>query len=238
MLETLHKHTQVEFTESNAYAITEWCIKNANEYFNSQLIQVVEGLTDNANIKLYKSNHRVFKQEDWRYGRFRFINELDHYSLELRIIVQSQGGVKPAAGFAYNYPNGLSVISHRTINDLIVIANNLGFKCTYNTNLMLDWSYNKNQNIMLENGKILMNVKAFLNGNLHIKFNQNFIRKLNVEFGRLKGWLRNKEDASEELEISEKQAAECFNSNLQLVKENQIKYLGFSSLIEDKVVRH
>lgn len=238
MLQTLHKHTQVEFTESNAYAITEWCIKNANGYFNSQLIHVVENLTGNANIKLYKSNQRVFKDEDWRYGRAGFIKGLSRYSLELRIIAQWQGGIKPVDGFDFDYPNGLSNIAHTTLNDLIVVANNLGFKCTENTNMMLDWSNNKNQNIMLENGKTLMNVKAFLNGNLHIKFNQDFIRKLNVEFGRLKGWLRSKEDAIKELGITEDQAAKCFNSNLQLAKDTHIKSLGFVPVNEGKAVKH
>lgn len=238
MLQTLHKHTQVEFTESNAYAITEWCIKNANGYFNSQLIHVVENLTGNANIKLYKSNQRVFKDEGWRYGRSEFIKGVGQYSLELRVIAQWQGGVKPAGGFGFDYPNGLSNIAHTTLNDLIVVANNLGFKCTENTNRMLDWSDNKNQNIMLENGKTLMNVKAFLNGNLHIKFNQDFIRKLNVEFGRLKGWLRSKEDAVEELGISENHAAKWFNSNLQLEKETHIKALGFVPVNEEETTKH
>ena len=238
MLQTLHKHTQVEFTESNAYAITEWCIKNANGYFNSQLIHVVENLTGNANIKLYKSNQRVFKDEGWRYGRAEFIKGLGQYSLELRIIAQRQGGIKSVGGFGFDYPNGLSNIAHTTVNDLVVVANNLGFKCTENTNMMLDWSDNKNQNIILENGKTLMNVKAFLNGNLHIKFNQDFIRKLNIEFGRLKGWLRNKEDAVEELGISEDQAAKCFNSNLQLAKDTHIKSLGFISVNEDVATKH
>jgi hypothetical protein len=187
---------------------------------------------------LYKSNQRVFKDEDWRYGRAGFIKGLSRYSLELRIIAQWQGGIKPVDGFDFDYPNGLSNIAHTTLNDLIVVANNLGFKCTENTNMMLDWSNNKNQNIMLENGKTLMNVKAFLNGNLHIKFNQDFIRKLNVEFGRLKGWLRSKEDAIKELGITEDQAAKCFNSNLQLAKDTHIKSLGFVPVNEGKAVKH
>jgi hypothetical protein len=64
--------------------------------------------------------------------------------------------------------------------------------------------------------KQLMQAKAFLNGNLHIKFSQDFIRKLNVEFGRLKGWLTNHVQASEELNIPVEQTERFFESNLRL----------------------
>ena len=58
MLKRLHEHTQVEFTEQNAYAITGWCVKNANKYFDSQLVCMMEYITGEANTILYKSNDR------------------------------------------------------------------------------------------------------------------------------------------------------------------------------------
>jgi hypothetical protein len=46
---------------------------------------------------------------------------------------------------------------------------------------------------------MLMDVRAFQNGNLHIRLNQQFALALNVEMGRLKGWLRTAAEATEEL---------------------------------------
>lgn len=63
-------------------------------------------------------------------------------------------------------------------------------------------------------GKLLFDVKGFKNRNLHIRFNQKFILAMNVEYGRLKGWLKNGAQAAEELNSPE--AAELFKSNLQL----------------------
>lgn len=187
MLNKLYEHTQVEFTEANAYAITGWCIKNANIYFNSQLIHAVEKLVNNCNITAYKSNERTFKTENWRYGRYEEMKSINRYALDLRCIVTGQGGVNGGSYRSYEYPNGLHQTASSTINDLIVIANNLGFSCCQNTNQMMEWSKNRNQNIIADDGQVLMNVKAFLNGNLHIKFNQKLIKKINVEFGRVNG---------------------------------------------------
>jgi hypothetical protein len=59
ILNKLTAHTSIDFTESNIYAVTIWVIKNANKYFDSQLVDLVEKMIDKANITLYKS--RAFK---------------------------------------------------------------------------------------------------------------------------------------------------------------------------------
>ena len=46
---------------------------------------------------------------------------------------------------------------------------------------------------------VLMEVRAFLNGNLHIKFNQDVIKAMNVEVGRLLGWVHNEQHAAYEM---------------------------------------
>jgi hypothetical protein len=63
-------------------------------------------------------------------------------------------------------------------------------------------------------GEELFEVKAFKNGNTHIRLNQRFALALNVEYGRLKGWLKTANEAVEEL--GEVEAADFFKSNLQL----------------------
>jgi hypothetical protein len=48
LLSTLREKTSVDFTPSNAYAITIWAIKNANGYFDRQLIKVFENMLEHA----------------------------------------------------------------------------------------------------------------------------------------------------------------------------------------------
>ena len=61
-----------------------------------------------------------------------------------------------------------------------------------------------------------MKVRAFKNGNLHIHFNQAFMCRLNVEFGRLKGWLKDSHQAAVETGFSMEDCAISFGSNLRL----------------------
>lgn len=60
----------------------------------------------------------------------------------------------------------------------------------------------------------LFTARAFDNGNLHLKLNQRFILALNVEHGRLRGWLKTPQDAAEELR--DPSAAKHFRTHLQL----------------------
>lgn len=207
MKKRLFNHTSVEFTATNCYAITGWVINNANEYFDSQLIYVVENMVSDCNILKYKSNQRVFKSDDWRYTWNDHKKTLRDYGLDLRCVMSGQDGVYVGRDFNcynHNFVNGLGKRGASTVNNLIVIANNLNIACDMRIESMTNWSECNNQDVIDDNGDILMNVKAYKNGNLHIKFNKKFIRKLNVEFGRLKGWLKDKQQASEELNIPEK----------------------------------
>lgn len=224
MLEKLTNHTSIDFTESNIYAVTIWVIKNANKYYDQQLIELVENMINDANVKLYKSNKRVFTDQDWRYCG-RKPNHLSHYSLELRIILHHIGGIKVTGAWSsWDYINNLSKRAHDFLDDICTIASNLGFELPAGLNsaqITDEWLSNKAQNF-----DSLISVKAFKNGNLHIKFNQDFIRTLNVEFGRLKGWLTNHIQASEELSIPVKQTKKLFKANYQLTQTNGLLQIG------------
>jgi hypothetical protein len=91
-----------------------------------------------------------------------------------------------------------------------------------------EWESNKKVKFYINRAenKILMQVKAFKNGNLHIKFNQDFIRTLNIEFGRLKGWLTNHIQASEELNIPVKFSEKVFKGNFHLPTGKGFLMLG------------
>ena len=104
------------------------------------------------------------------------------------------------------------------LGDLLTIANNLGFRCDASAPNKRHWhagqeevfTFNSKQN----RPEPLMKVRAFKNRNLHLRLNQDFILALNVEYGRLKGWLKSGAEAAEELK--DPKAAAFFQTNLSL----------------------
>src|SRR5690554_152734 len=91
MLSKLMDNTSVDFNAQNAHALVIWMVKNANRYFDQQLIEVVERMVDHANIALYKANQRTFGAEQWRYCRRP--DDLDRYALEYRVVLDRVGGL-------------------------------------------------------------------------------------------------------------------------------------------------
>lgn len=223
ILDTLNRNTAIDFTAENAYAITSWVIRNANSYFDSQLIELVKRMTRKANIQLYKSNQRTFKDEDWRYNYYEQApKDLDCYKLEYRIVLEHMGGIYSGDFGQWEHPGDLDRRSHEFLGDVLAVAKTLGWSINDTTMKVANgcierhWESNKKQVFSSINGDDLMEVRAFKNGNLHIRFSQKFIKQLNVEFGRLKGWLKDKHQAAEELKIKPEEAAIFFDSNLQI----------------------
>lgn len=224
MLNTLTEHTHIDFTADNAHALVVWMVKNANKYYDAQLINIVERMTEKANIALYKSNQRTFGDEGWRYCRRP--ENLERYALEYRVVLDRVGGLCNSEYRFEHTASGLSNHAAKFIDDLRTVASNIGFD-TYGLAGANSHYWGSNKKVFFdfrnrETGELetLMEVKAFKNGNLHIKFNQAFIVKLNVEFGRLRGWVKSASHAAEEMDISEAEAATSFGSNLQLAPKD------------------
>ena len=230
MLSHLTAHTHVDYTASNAYAVLIWVLKNANVYFDDQLVALVERMTEKASIQLYVSNQNTFGDEQWRYCTTP--KDLDRYGLDYRIVLHRTGGICTSQwSYDRNRFNGLEERAFHLVNDILTIANNLGFETGHCNARQYQWESNKRIDFDCHrSGKTvcLMQVRAFMNGNLHIKFNQSFICKLNVEFGRLKGWLKSAKQASDELLIDEAEAVAAFDSNLSLTADNVLR-LAFSA---------
>ena len=49
-------------------------------------------------------------------------------------------------------------------------------------------------------------IRGHSNGNVHFQFNQEFIKKLNLEVGRLRGWIKTPQEAAEEFDITLEEA--------------------------------
>ncbi|KRW83683.1 class I SAM-dependent methyltransferase [Marinobacter sp. P4B1] len=219
MLEKLHSSTNIDFSASNAYALLSWVVKNANQYYDSQLIRLVERLSKQDNIRQYKSNQRVFDSNEWRYGRQP---EIDRYGLELRIVLPMYQAICVSEYSFEHTASGLSNAAASMLDDLATVANNLGFDNVGQPQAHdFKWESGKKQAFLYRDhttGQVntLFEVKAFKNGNLHIKMNQRLACRINVEFGRLKGWLKNASEAAEELDADIAECAQAFSSNLKL----------------------
>lgn len=229
LLDTLLENTHVDFNAENAHAIVLWLIKNANNYFDSQLIDLVSTMTEKANVICYKSNQRTFRDEQWRYNSKP--NDLEKYKLDYRIVLERVGGL------TFNFSNqpSLSDRAASFLNDICTVAYNIGFD-TYGFTpaKQLDWESRSAKQFTFLNPETgcqdtLFEARAFKNGNLHIKFNPMFICRLNVEFGRLKGWLKSAAQAAEELDIPLTDAELSYKSNFKLEANTTPLLLGLAA---------
>jgi len=194
-----------------------WAIKNANHYFDQQLIDVYVGLSKKANCIKYKSNLNTWENDHWRFNEIYRDGKAGSYCLDYRCVLEFYNTFDTSSYGQYDYPKGLKNSVHDAINDIIAIAKNLGFACNSSENsLNKDWKPGQSNDFYMNDGKILMNVRAYKNGNIHFKFDQKFLKSLNIEFGRLKGWLRNAKQASQEMDITETEAKKYFKTNFSL----------------------
>jgi len=222
ILNTIIKNSNVDFNEENILSIVIWILKNANKKLDDQIKEFFRELSLPENIKNYKSNKKIYKA-DWRYEK----HEMEKYILDYRLIKEFYSSFK----ISWDGRNkGLNNNVLNFLKDCITIGKNLGFNIS-----------NKIENEIFEPSKKVyfsfldsdlkqinfMEVKVFKNGNCHFKFNQKFIKKLNIEAGRLFGWIKKPSDIVEETDdITIKEANDYFKSNFKL-QTNNLKSIGF-----------
>lgn len=216
MLGQLHKQVQIDFTESNIYAVTVWCCKNANEYFDKQLIETYEKLLNQASVQMYKSNKKTFEDEDWRWNRGR--DKIEKYCLKLdyRIIISGYGRLSSG----YYAVNGLYKTGHELLNDVGTIAQNLGFPRTQKSE-SFDWT-NGQVSFTWPDGTIFMQAKGHSNGNLHLKINIEALKAISIKFGQLKKWIKSASHAAEEMSIPVKEAEKYFDVSHSILPGDSI----------------
>lgn len=120
-----------------------------------------------------------------------------------------------------------------TSRNILTISNNLGFLQNKQCPKAQSFKWERGEknefkykDLSTGDLEILMEVKFYLNGNVWIKFNQKFMQKFNVEFGRLKGWLRSAKEAAEETGYDIQSVESMFKSNIQLEAKNMPLMLG------------
>ena len=207
----------LDFNLSNIYYIISQVIKVANDKINEQTLELYNELLKNSPTEKYKSNQRVFVEE----------KELKDQRTKLtpRIIFVLGYWNEP---FTTNYSkkdkttsNKLSRFAINKLSDLLIVMKNLGYESDFDLNQ--NWEKGKSK---LITGKLngsdiqIMELKVFLNGNIHIKLNKEILTKFNIIKGVLEGWVKNVNDIVEEFNVSEENAVQCL-----LVKNPNINIL-------------
>jgi hypothetical protein len=199
-----------------------WAIKNANAYLDSQLVDVMERLLRASDKRAYKSNARLFGNEDYYYNRKDTQNNTP-VLLEPRCIYQTHTPdlLSPWTAGKLDYK------AADYLRDLITIAGQMSFD-TSNTQdpQAAHWEAGKAVHFecLTPSGKptTLMQVKAFKNGNLHIKFNSDLLLRMNVEFGRVNGWVRSASDVKNEFDIDEIAARRAYADNYRYALNSKV----------------
>jgi len=229
LLSNLQGHVNVDFTETNIYAIVCWALKNANSYFDEQLLDIYQRLSKPENVIGYKSNHH-FVKDTFRYCRGDdFWKDNKNYKLDYRIVHQGYLAIANEAKeryiYQHDYPGGLHKNAQELICDLFVVAKNLGFDIDTMAAWNRGWESNKAQCFSYVTINDLdqchpdsfAEIKAFKNGNVHFKLNQKFMLALNVEASRLLGWIKSPKEASEQMGEREMAVEAVFKTNLRLL---------------------
>lgn len=72
--------------------------------------------------------------------------------------------------------------------------------------------------------EVLAELKFYRNGNVHFFFNQEFAMRLNVEAGRLLGWVKSANEASEDMGYPLEKVMEAFGVSANVLS-NSLKAL-------------
>lgn len=196
------------FNEANIHSIAEWVIKTASEKIETQAVEFYNSLITSSNVTLYKSNHRVFVENQFE---MKTPSKLNY-----QIVVSKFNALRKPQ---YSWDDD-GILEHEAfifLSDLIVVANSLGYTIdNYNLHRLNNskkWVSGKIEEFHCTRNKeqiLLFRVRVFYNGNIHIKMDKGFNHKLNVLKGKHEGWLNSVDDVMNEFDVPEDEAAELF----------------------------
>ena len=224
VIKRLSDNTAIDFTLDNIYQLTLWMIRHSNTLFDEQLTDFFFTLSRPENIHRYKSNLR-WNDSDWKYLKEKIADnwsgyredvakeKLKNVMLDYRVIVT---GWK---NFETELRSRLSDSTREFLYDVCVIGKNLGYDLDFeipNPYENIDLNQWCNFDIRTKDGKVFCNVKLYKNGNRHLKFCTDFMKKLNVEMARINKWINSKEEAKEEFGLSETEINQYWNYNLKI----------------------
>ena len=137
------------------------------------------------------------------------------------------------------YSGKLDTYQHgakQTLQDIFTIANNLGFKIGL---CDMPKVHGEKCTVLYDKSdKVFMEYRVYKNENMHVKFDIEFMKALNVEVSRLLGWIKKPEDIKKEFPAEMAKGAEkyfkinytCLNVNsmplLTVKKQPELDFLN------------
>lgn len=216
LLDTIGGFKAVDFTSENIYAVLLWILEHANKYVDSQILSVFDTLLSHANMRNYKSNAKVYEK-----GRYRYQDEKPtHVSLDFRLVVDGWYGFRSQYSWEKSNPR-LSETANNLVDDILCVANLLGFP--HHESPRGSWQPGKPVLFLGLDGEDVAEFKAFKNGNMHIRMSQRLMMALNVAVGKLRGWIRNHHEATEEFGEG---AAEEYAKDLHMAPKQLLLSMG------------
>lgn len=214
---------EISFNATNALIVTQMVIKLANEYSDDQVTDFFYDLSNPKTVSLYKSNEKVFSDQQWRYCQ----NPSDrptHYTLDYRIVQHRLFSVSNYwSGNLKNYELVAAV------SDICIIARLVGMKvpsfCNgsqfdngeIKTGERISVNYN-------ESGatKTLFDIKFYKNGNQHLFLDKEFALRLNIYVGKLLGWVYSADEAFDQMKSKDVANKAAFTTMFEETKVNKI----------------
>lgn len=216
-LERLTGRNAIAFTIGNCYSIVMWAVRHADAYFDRQVVDLFFALSQREGVLRYASNKRTWGSDAWRYSlRSDDGTRPSHFRLDYRFVVPGYSAIGGHGFGAYDFPKFLHRNCHELINDIIAVLSTLGFSTPSPGSMSRLWRANSWQNWYSPDDDLLFQVKGFANGNLHMRFAPDAIMAINVEAGRLLGWLRSPAEAATELGATPEQAERAWCSVVKL----------------------
>lgn len=229
-IESLNDKFSIDFTHDNIMAVLIWVSESANEYFDEQLIDLFRELSLSCCVLKYKSNERVWSKQHFRYKFYTEPGHPTHYKLEYRLVVE-HGGIETSE---YEYRRkefyGLTQRAHDMLSDVLTVANNLGFVC-HDRPEKYRWTSGTPVEFKGVNGEVLLKVRAYKKGTMWFQFAPRLMLAINVEAGRLLGWLRSATQAADEMQLTGdeiEQVKEVFASSFRISSESPVLMIGSS----------
>ncbi len=224
LIEKFKEVMQVDFTHKNIYALVIWVIKNAENYFEQQTVDFFKSISEVDNVKPYKSNEKLFKQEGWRFSKWDAIEHKRYkYTLEYRIICDKSVFHSTCYSGSTNIRE-----TNQKINDIKVVCRNLGFEPT---RFEAPENYGKKGYVyFMYEGKeqLLFDYVFYKKGTCHVRFHIEFVKALNVTASKILGWIKCKEDIKEQFSEEMAKGAEKYYTEGNFVKLNVNNMLRLS----------
>jgi hypothetical protein len=215
ILERIKKNANIDFTIENIYSILTWVLENANNYVDSQIIDIFERLSYSDNIIKYKSNDKVFNKNQFRY--YRGESDMGAFKLDYRLVIPGAGLDSSALSWG---SERLSNYGRNILMDLFVVARSFGYVMDLGDDRLGyggSWEGRKSEEFFAHDGTLIVEAKPFKNGNMHIRLGQRFALLLNIAIGKLKGWIHNPQQAADDLQ--EPEAAEAYTYSHKMGKQ-------------------